>query len=77
MTDNKKFREVIKRHGIKIYEVASRMGMSPQALYNKLSNIHPFTQSEMAKFREMFPDVTDAEFKLIFFADELAVNDNA
>ena len=68
MTDRTKFYEVIRRHGVKVYEVASGMGMSPQSLQNKLANTYDFSQTEMSKFREMFPDVTDDDFKAIFFA---------
>lgn len=74
MTDRTKFNEVVKAHGAKIYEVACRMGMSPQSLQNKLGNVYPFTQVEMARFREIFPDVTDEDFKSIFFAVEVTAN---
>jgi len=69
MTDRTKFTEVIKSHGAKVYEVACLMGMSPQSLQNKLGNLYPFTQIEMSKFRDIFPDVTDEDFKQIFFAE--------
>ena len=68
MTDRNKFTEVIKSHGTKVYEVAFLMGMSPQSLQNKLGNAYPFTQIEMSRFRDIFPDVTDEDFKQIFFA---------
>lgn len=68
MTDRAKFYEVIRRNGKKVYEVACEMGMSPQSLQNKLGNAYPFTQTEMSKFRSIFPDVTDEDFKSIFFA---------
>ena len=68
MTDRNKFNEVVKAHGAKVYEVACLMGMSPQSLQNKLGNVYPFTQIEMSKFRDIFPDVTDDDFKQIFFA---------
>lgn len=68
MTDRNKFTEVVKSHNAKVYEVACLMGMSPQSLQNKLGNLYPFTQIEMSKFRDIFPDVTDEDFKQIFFA---------
>lgn len=68
MTDRNKFTEVIKSHNAKFYEVACLMGMSPQSLQNKLGNLYSFTQIEMSKFRDIFPDVTDEDFKQIFFA---------
>ena len=76
MTDRSKFYEVIKSHDVKVYEVAVRMGMSPQSLQNKLGNTYPFTQTEMAKFRSIFPDVTDEDFKSIFFAETLSADVN-
>lgn len=76
MTDSKKFNEIIKRHESKVYEVAVALGMSPQTLYNKLNNSTEFSQTEMAKFRNLFPDVTDDEFKAIFFAEQLSAEVN-
>ncbi len=76
MTDRAKFTEVIKSHGTKVYEVAFLMGMSPQSLQNKLGNAYPFTQIEMSKFRDIFPDVTDEDFKQIFFAESVSAHAN-
>lgn len=76
MTDSTKFREVTKRNGKKFWEVAAGLEMTPQSLYNKLGNACEFTQTEMRKFREIFPDVDDQEFKAIFFAEELSASDN-
>lgn len=66
MTDTSKFREVVRISGIPMYKVAEMLGITPQSLYNKIGNATEFTQSEMAKFREIFPDVTDEEFNQIF-----------
>jgi len=76
MTDSTKFREVTKRNGKKFWEVAAGLEMSPQSLYNKLGNTCEFTQTEMRKFREIFPDVDDAEFKAIFFAEQFSADVN-
>lgn len=76
MTDTAKFRAVLKSHDKKIWEVAAGLGMSPQALYNKIGNATQFTQSELAKFRELFPDVTDEQFNEIFFAVKVAATVN-
>lgn len=67
MTDRTLFMAVVSDHGKKIYEVAAGLGMSPQALYNKLGNTSNFTAPELAKFREMFPDVDSETFEQIFF----------
>lgn len=72
MTDREKFVEVVKTHDKKVYEVACSMGMSPQSLQNKLGNVYPFTAIEMQKFRDLFPDVSDDDFKSIFFADSVS-----
>lgn len=76
MTDRNKFTEVVRDHGAKMYEVACLMGMSPQSLQNKLGNTYPFTQTEMSKFRDLFPDVTDDDFKQIFFAVDVTADVN-
>lgn len=72
MTDALKFRAVVARNGVKMWQVSAGLGISPQALYNKLGNKTPFTQIELIYFRDMFKDVTDEEFKAIFFADKIA-----
>ena len=66
MTDRTKFMDVVKASGKKIYEVAAELGMSPQSLYNKIGNNTEFTQSELVRFREIFPTVSDEEFNQIF-----------
>lgn len=71
MTDRTKFMAVVTEHGKKIWEVAAGLGISPQALYNKLGNTSSFTAPELARFREMFPDVDSDTFDNIFFAKEL------
>lgn len=71
MTDNLKFRAVVARNGVKMWQVSAGLGISPQALYNKLGNTNQFTQAELKRFRDMFPDVTDDEFKEIFFANKI------
>lgn len=76
MTDRTKFMAVVSDHGKKIYEVAAGLGMSPQTLYNKLGNTSAFTAPELAKFREMFPDVDSDTFNSIFFANELNLTAN-
>lgn len=76
MTDANKFRAVVARNGMKMWQVSAGLGISPQALYNKLGNTYPFSQTELAKFRQLFPDVTDDEFKSIFFAELVSAHDN-
>lgn len=71
MTDRTAFMAVVNEHGKKIWEVAAGLGISPQALYNKLGNTSSFTAPELARFREMFPDVDSDTFDNIFFAKEL------
>lgn len=76
LTDSKKFKEVIERNGKKFWEVSAGLGMSPQSLYNKLGNTTVFTQTEMKRFRDLFPDVTDDEFNQIFFAVSVTAHAN-
>ena len=77
MTDRSKFVYVVNRNKKKLYEVAAEMEISPQALSYKLGNMYPFRVSEMEKFRQIFPDVTDSEFQSIFFAASVAADANA
>lgn len=50
--------------------------MSPQSLYNKLGNTTEFTQSELSKFKEAFPDVSNEDFESIFFTQPVAAQSN-
>lgn len=70
MVNAEKFREVCKRNNKKFWEVSSALSVSPQALYNKIGNTSEFKQSELDAFRELFPDVSDEEFKQIFTKGE-------
>ena len=67
MTDRSAFMDVVNEHGKKIWEVAAGLGMSPQTLYNKIGNTSSFAAPELARFREMFPDVDSDTFDKIFF----------
>lgn len=69
MTDREAFMDVVKASGLKFYEVASLLSMSPQSLYNKLGNTTEFTQLEMSTFREKLK-VDPETFERIFFARE-------
>ena len=77
MVDRSKFVFVVNRNGKKLHDVATAMGITPQALSYKLSNTNPFKSSEMKTFQDIFPDVNAEEFQSIFFAAELAGNSNA
>lgn len=70
MTDREKFMEVVRLYGKKTYEVATEMGMSAQSLYNKLGNVTEFTQAELLRFRDIFPEVDNETFEKIFFTRE-------
>ena len=70
MTNTAKFREIVRTSGIPMYRVAEMLGITPQSLYNKIGNATEFTQSELAKFREIFPAVSDEEFNQIFLKGE-------
>lgn len=66
MTDTEKFREIIKATNIPFYRVAKLLDITPQSLYNKVGNATEFTQGELIKIREIFPKMTDKQFKEIF-----------
>lgn len=72
MTDRDKFMAVVNRNNMKIYEVAADLGMAPQTLYNKLGNTSEFSQTELSRFRTIFPDVSNKEFEQIFFCSNIS-----
>lgn len=55
--------------GIKMVKVAEVLGISTQALYNKLNGDSEFVLSEMAKLKE-FLHLSDADFLSLFFSDD-------
>ncbi len=77
MTNANMFRAVVARNGKRMWQVSAGLGISSQALHNKLSNRSQFSQTELGKFRLLFPDVTDDEFKQIFFAVDVTAHANA
>lgn len=77
MTNGNMFRAIVARNGRKMYEVSSWLGISRQALYSKVCGKTDFSQTELGKFRSLFPDVTDDEFKQIFFAVDVTAHANA
>lgn len=66
MTDTEKFREFVRAEKIPFYCVATLLGITSQTLYNKVGNVTEFTQGELIKIREVFPKMTDKQFKEIF-----------
>lgn len=71
MTDTRRLHELIKSKGLKFSYIASRLGISPQAYYNKERNLSLFTSEEIKTLCDVL-EITDLEEKeAIFFASEL------
>lgn len=60
-------RERIDAEGIKFCKVAERLGISTQALYNKVNGTSEFLNSEMQALREML-HLSNPEFLALFFS---------
>lgn len=65
--DGQKLRGRISAEGIKFCSVAGRLGISTQALYNKVNGVSEFSNSELATLKEML-HLTDQEFMALFFS---------
>lgn len=66
MTDTKLLRELITNAGLKYKYVASTLGITPQALQQKIKNDREFKASEIDGLAKLL-DLTPADKDRIFF----------
>lgn len=66
MTNTQKLKSKIKKSGYKISFIAEKMGISRQALSNKINGNNNFVTSEMFTMGELLK-LSDAELREIFF----------
>ena len=57
----------IDKEGIKVRKVAEHLGLTAQGLYNKLSGVSEFSQSELAILKEVL-HLSDSDFLALFFS---------
>lgn len=67
MTDSKKLKEFISEHGFNVKSLAEKIGISHEALYQKIANERPFKASEIMSISEIM-ELTSEERDAIFFA---------
>lgn len=72
MTNTDLLKRKIDESGYKIAYIAEYLGISYQALYNKIGNKTQFLASEIMKLTELLK-LTDDERNEIFFADSVNV----
>ncbi|RDY20743.1 helix-turn-helix domain-containing protein [Criibacterium bergeronii] len=65
MTNSKKLKDSIKKSGYKMGYLANKLGLSRQALSNKINNITDFTVKEMLTLSQILA-LNDEERKEIF-----------
>lgn len=73
MTNTDLLKEKIEKSGYKLIFIAEQVGISPQALYNKINNKREFLASEIMKLSELLK-LTDEERNAIFFAETVIYN---
>lgn len=66
MTDSNKLMELIKKKGYNVRKLANALGISHQALYQKINNKREFKTSEILKIQELLK-LTNEERDQIFF----------
>ena len=72
MTNSKLLKDKIRESGLKMTFIAQFVGISRGALYNKINNLRPFTQYEIAKMCLVLR-ITELEDKeAIFFAHDVS-----
>ena len=68
-------RSRIDKEGIKFCRVAERLGISTQALYNKINGTSEFSNSELLTLKEML-HLSNDEFLVLFFSPKGCQNAN-
>lgn len=75
MTDTKRLKEILKNSGYKRRYVAQYVGISYQALLNKINNLTEFRVFEIVKLCELLK-ISDKDRDKIFFAMSVAETGN-
>ena len=70
MTDSQKFKEYIRKCGYTVKSLAEKIGISHEALYQKIANERPFKASEIMNISEVL-GMSVADRDLIFFAKDV------
>ena len=68
MTDNKLLLSIIDKNGLKLKFISDKLGITQQALYNKVNGKSEFKVSEMNKLCEVL-NLSNKEKKDIFFGN--------
>lgn len=66
MTDTRRLKEVIEANGLKTSFLAEKLGISRQALLNKMSNKTEFKAGETLVLRELL-NLTPEQWESLFF----------
>ena len=75
MTDSIRLKEILKNSGYKSRYVAEFVGISYQALLNKINNVTEFRVFEIVKLCELLK-ISDFDRDKIFFSTSVAKIDN-
>ena len=70
MTDSQKFKDYMREHGYTVKTLAEQIGISHEALYQKIANERSFKATEIMRISEVF-GMSTAERDEIFFAKEV------
>lgn len=70
MTDSKKFKDYMRERGYTVKMLAEKMGISHEALYQKIANERAFKATEIMRISEIFGMSTDDRDE-IFFAKQV------
>ena len=70
MTDSQKFKDYMRDHGYTVKTLAEKIGISHEALYQKIANERSFKASEIMLISEIL-EMSTADRDEIFFAKEV------
>ena len=71
MTNSKLLKKKIQESGLKMTFIAQFLGIYRGCLYNKINNLRPFTQYEIAKMCLVLRITSLEEKEAIFFAHDV------
>lgn len=69
MSTGEKLKQYTRERGIRLVWLARKMGMTPQAVYYKVSGVSPITIEDGLKIKK-FCRMSDSEFQSVFGEEE-------
>ena len=60
ITHPRAFTQFVRKHGMSLWDVSKKVGLSPSSLYNRLNGLYSFTTEQIKTLNELFPNEPNA-----------------